>query len=258
MQLKAQRAARVQLLSGLNAADRALTGVECVESAERAVRDSVAASGDNAVAVIPKGRMWCRCTFHPPRDGRGRRGKAIRAVGTRRAGRRGVPARLLDGGSGRLEPGIRVAHGVLQSEGAGCGERTGWPAKPPGRACCWRPPRCRAVIAHLGKYLLFSKSKLTVPTTGLRFAPASSPGRSRYLPPDGTLRLTRPPTHPPTRATPSSPAACATAGFVTVAPPIADAFLPQMVGLTAAGAVSFAKGCYLAKKWSRGPNIAAR
>ncbi len=55
MQLKAQRAARVQLLSGLNAADRALTGVECVESAERAVRDSVAASGDNAVAVIPEG-----------------------------------------------------------------------------------------------------------------------------------------------------------------------------------------------------------
>ena len=55
MQLKAQRAARVQLVSGLSAADRALTGVECVETAERAVRNSVAASGDTAVAVIPEG-----------------------------------------------------------------------------------------------------------------------------------------------------------------------------------------------------------
>ena len=55
MQLKAQRAARVQLVSGLDAEDRALTGVDCVGSVERAVRQSVAATGDNAVAVIPEG-----------------------------------------------------------------------------------------------------------------------------------------------------------------------------------------------------------
>ena len=55
MQLKAQRAARVQLKSELAAQDRDLTGVECVDSVEHAVRRSVQASGDRAVAVIPEG-----------------------------------------------------------------------------------------------------------------------------------------------------------------------------------------------------------
>ena len=55
MLLKARRAARVQLRSGLDAADQALTGVECVASVEEAVRRSAAESGDNAVAVIPEG-----------------------------------------------------------------------------------------------------------------------------------------------------------------------------------------------------------
>ena len=55
MQLKAQRAARVQLHSGLDCADQALTGVECVPSVDEAVRRSVAESGDRAVAVIPEG-----------------------------------------------------------------------------------------------------------------------------------------------------------------------------------------------------------
>ena len=55
MQMKAQRAAAVQLYSGLDERDRALTGVELIDSVETAVRTSVAASGDNAVAVIPEG-----------------------------------------------------------------------------------------------------------------------------------------------------------------------------------------------------------
>ena len=55
MQLKAQRGARLRLLSGLDEADRALTGVDCVDSVEEAVRLSVQESGDNAVAVIPEG-----------------------------------------------------------------------------------------------------------------------------------------------------------------------------------------------------------
>ena len=55
MQLRAQHAARVQLVSGLGAGDRQLTGVECVDSVEHAVRRSVRASGDDAVAVIPEG-----------------------------------------------------------------------------------------------------------------------------------------------------------------------------------------------------------
>lgn len=55
MQLKAQRAARVQLVSRLDAQDRDLTGVECVDSVEDAVRRNIQATGDNAVAVIPEG-----------------------------------------------------------------------------------------------------------------------------------------------------------------------------------------------------------
>ena len=55
MQLKAQRAARVRLFSGLDAADRALAGVDLIDSVADAVRDSVAATGDDAVAVIPEG-----------------------------------------------------------------------------------------------------------------------------------------------------------------------------------------------------------
>lgn len=100
-----------------------------------------------------------------------------------------------------------------------------------------------ALAAHLGKYLLFSKSKFS-PATGIGFAPAPSPG-AVALPPTGwhaTLDA-------PADATHSAFAtACAAAGFVAVAPPVADAFLPQMVGLTRIGAVSFAKGCYLGQE----------
>ena len=55
MQMKAQRAATVKLFSGLDEQDRALTGVELIDSVEDAVRASVAASRDHAVAVIPEG-----------------------------------------------------------------------------------------------------------------------------------------------------------------------------------------------------------
>ena len=55
MQTKAQRAARVRMMSRLNECDRELTGVESIHSVEEAVRESVVGSGDNAVAVIPEG-----------------------------------------------------------------------------------------------------------------------------------------------------------------------------------------------------------
>ena len=55
MQLRSQRAARVRLQSELGDEDRSLTGVECVESIEEAVRQSVAETNDKAVAVIPEG-----------------------------------------------------------------------------------------------------------------------------------------------------------------------------------------------------------
>ena len=55
MQMKAQRAATVKLYCGLDGNDRELTGIELVDSVEDAVRESVAATGDAAVAVIPEG-----------------------------------------------------------------------------------------------------------------------------------------------------------------------------------------------------------
>ncbi len=56
MQLKPMRSSTVQLYTdGLSPADRALTGVELVASAEEAVLASVRASGDRHVAVIPEG-----------------------------------------------------------------------------------------------------------------------------------------------------------------------------------------------------------
>jgi hypothetical protein len=54
--LKAMAQGSIQLYStGLDEAQHALTGVARVESVSSAVRDSVEASGDNAVAVIPEG-----------------------------------------------------------------------------------------------------------------------------------------------------------------------------------------------------------
>ncbi len=55
MQLKAQRAADVRLFSDLDAADRTLAGVVLIDSVADAVRESVVATGDDAVAVIPEG-----------------------------------------------------------------------------------------------------------------------------------------------------------------------------------------------------------
>ena len=55
MQLKSQRRARVLLHSNLNPEDRPLAGVEHTSCVASAVRDSVEASGDSAVAVIPEG-----------------------------------------------------------------------------------------------------------------------------------------------------------------------------------------------------------
>lgn len=106
----------------------------------------------------------------------------------------------------------------------------------------------RSVVAtiegELGKYLLFAKSELTKPKGNLSFA-AEASADAVALPPTGWF------------ATFDTPAdaghgafadACATAGFVAVEQAVSQAFLPQMIGLTDAGAVSFAKGCYLGQE----------
>lgn len=64
MQLKPMAVGTIQLYStGLNPAQHALTGIARIESVLSAVRASVAASGDSAVAVIPEGSYvvpFCR------------------------------------------------------------------------------------------------------------------------------------------------------------------------------------------------------
>ena len=54
-QAKAMRAGTVRLFSALSPADRADTGVECVDSLTDAVAAAIARSGDPEVAVIPEG-----------------------------------------------------------------------------------------------------------------------------------------------------------------------------------------------------------
>lgn len=96
---------------------------------------------------------------------------------------------------------------------------------------------------HLRKYLLFSKSQLTTPKAGVRFSPTPAEG-TVALPPTGwhaTLDETD-------AAHDEFANACVASGFVAVSTPVLSAFLPQMLGLTDAGAVSFTKGCYLGQE----------
>jgi nickel-dependent lactate racemase len=56
MQLKPMRVGRIQLFTtGLDAEERRITGVEIIPSVAAAVAESIARSGDPAVAVIPEG-----------------------------------------------------------------------------------------------------------------------------------------------------------------------------------------------------------
>ena len=98
----------------------------------------------------------------------------------------------------------------------------------------------------LRKYLLFAKAKLAAAKGSLAFAAdakAAAAG-SVTLPPTGC------------RLQPGAAegghnalaAACAASGFVVVSRAVSQRFLPQMIGLTAVGAVSFAKGCYLGQE----------
>lgn len=100
-----------------------------------------------------------------------------------------------------------------------------------------------ALAKDLGKYLLFAKAKLQPVADGLAFAEAPDPD-AIALPPTGYhLRLA-----PTDSGHDAFANACVATGFVVVVAPTSQRFLPQMIGLTAAGAVSFAKGCYLGQE----------
>ena len=56
MQLKSQRLANVKLYTtGLSDDERALTGVEIIDSVDAAIEESVRRTGDSAIAIIPEG-----------------------------------------------------------------------------------------------------------------------------------------------------------------------------------------------------------
>ena len=98
------------------------------------------------------------------------------------------------------------------------------------------------IHGELGKYLLFAKSKLSAAEDGLRFA--QEPGADAVALPGTGFWL-----HPGADEGHDDFAnACVEAGFVVVAKPVSQTYLPQMIGLTDVGAVSFSKGCYLGQE----------
>ena len=117
-----------------------------------------------------------------------------------------------------------------------------------GEPCCVRllvhDSVADTLASQLGKYLLFAKAKLKRSQGGLRFSTAASTG-AVLLPPTGWFASfdASDDAHHALFA-----AACADLGFVVVEQNTSQAFLPQMIGLTAADAVSFAKGCYLGQE----------
>lgn len=100
------------------------------------------------------------------------------------------------------------------------------------------------LAANLAKYLPFSKSTLSRSRTGLRLC-ALADGEAVPLPPTGwgvVFDAGGDAGHA------GFAKACAEARFVVVEAALAGAYLPQMIGLTDAGAVSFSKGCYLGQE----------
>lgn len=96
---------------------------------------------------------------------------------------------------------------------------------------------------ELGKYLLFAKSKLTAAADGLRFE--QEPGPDAVALAGTGYWLTDADAD---EGHDDFANACVDAGFVVVAKPVSQTFLPQMIGLTDVGAVSFSKGCYLGQE----------
>lgn len=99
-----------------------------------------------------------------------------------------------------------------------------------------------AFATDLGKYLLFAKAKLQAVADRLAFSEA--PTDAVALPPTGYhLRLA-----PAESGHEALAGACVAAGFIVAVAATSQRFLPQMIGLTEVGAVSFAKGCYLGQE----------
>ena len=117
-----------------------------------------------------------------------------------------------------------------------------------GRADCVRMLVHATVVddlrTDLNRYLMFAKSKFAAPAGGVRLSRQAGPGAVRLAPTGFHADFNG--------AEDEGHAvfadACVDASFVVVAERVSQAFLPQMIGLTDVGAVSFAKGCYLGQE----------
>lgn len=99
-----------------------------------------------------------------------------------------------------------------------------------------------ALAAHLAKYLVFAKCSLERDARGFAIADAPAAG-AIALEPFGAFL-----TPAGEDGCPALDRRCIDAGFGIVSAPLAEKFLPQMLGLADIGAVSFAKGCYLGQE----------
>lgn len=96
--------------------------------------------------------------------------------------------------------------------------------------------------AFLGKYLPFAQSTLRVQRGAL--AVGAHPDAAPLPPANVAARCDA----PADCGHDALAEGCVAAGFAIVEPATSERFLPQMLGLTAHGAVSFAKGCYLGQE----------
>ena len=100
-----------------------------------------------------------------------------------------------------------------------------------------------ALSAHLAKYLVFARSKLDAPAPRT-VVPSGRDRDGIELRPFGWRLAATSDDEAPRDVD----RLCIDAGFAVVSAPVAERFLPQMLGLTDIGAVSFAKGCYLGQE----------
>ena len=100
-----------------------------------------------------------------------------------------------------------------------------------------------AFSAHLSKYLIFARSKLEAAPPGRALARGAVDGDIELRPFGWSLVSAS-----GVGAAEDLDGLCIDAGFGLVGAPVSEKFLPQMLGLTDIGAVSFDKGCYLGQE----------
>ena len=100
-----------------------------------------------------------------------------------------------------------------------------------------------ALRAHLSRYLAFARSKLEPAPSSLVIVAEADDAGLELLP--FRWRAAPPPND---AAAADLDRLCIEAGLALVSAPVSERFLPQMLGLTDIGAVSFDKGCYLGQE----------